>query len=228
VFGESWDLSAYRPSGKLSWTSRIPGAITSVCQAGDCLAVAITDLSAAGTPSLALLDAASGRILWVNALRAGVWRTVGVLENGTVVAALTSCVVAFERNGSLAWTFEPTQAILAAAIIGETTCLSLRVNRRLLTLVYPYEVTALSQVGVVSWSRPVRQEPMRLQQWMGKEAVVAIAENHVLGFKIRDGARLFAERTGASPVDLTGDKLLIRDNRGIRLVRLRSVRPPST
>jgi len=62
-----------------------------------------------------------------------------------------------------------------------------------------------------------------LQPWMGKEALAAIVENHVLGFNIEDGARMFAERTGADPVNLTGDKLLIRDNRGIRLVRLQSI-----
>ena len=189
------------------------------------MAIAITDLSAGATPSLCLLSASSGETAWVRALSVGAWRALGAVEDGTWVAVLTSGATAFDSDGDSAWSFNPGHPILAATVIGDSTCIAFRANRRLQTFVYPYEIDALSSDGTVKWSRRVREEPQRLQSWIGKEALAAIAENHVLGLEIEDGARLFAERTGAGPVNLTGDKLLIRDNRGIRLVRVQSIDP---
>ena len=222
-FGETWLISAYSLSGKIKWTASVPGAAATVCRRGNCLAVAITDLSGGAKPSVALFNALSGDLLWIRSLSTGSWRALGGLEDEAWVAVLSSGATAFDSSGALEWFFNPGQPILAAALVGDCTCVSFRANRGLQALVYPYRIDALSSDGTVKWSRRVREEPVILQPWMGKEALAAIVENHVLGFNIEDGARMFAERTGADPVNLTGDKLLIRDNRGIRLVRLQSI-----
>lgn len=226
-YGEPWALSLYGPSGSLSWTSLLPGAVAQASATGGRLAVGICDLTAGAAPSIALLDLGAGHLTWSRALPPGAWRALALRADGAAIAVLTSGVAAFDNNGSLAWSFDAPRGILAAAVVGDAICLCTRVNRLPLALVHRYEITALSSEGTPMWSAPLAQEPVKLQQWMGEEAVVAIAENHVLGLKMRDGARLFAERTRANPVELCGDKLLIRDSRGVRLVRLRSVRLPS-
>lgn len=121
--------------------------------------------------------------------------------------------------------FIPNDTILASTIIDGTTSLSFKANRSLRTFVHPYETCSLTDEGTVKWSFITGEEPLHLQSWMGKEAPAVIAENLAFGLKIEDGARLFAERTGAGPVSLTADKLPIRDDRGIRLVRVRVVGP---
>ena len=226
-FGEPWELLAYGPSGNLLWRSELPGVVYAVSQMSGTIAVAVTDISSGGIPSLVILEAETGRPVWAKSLQGGLWRALGVLEEGSLVAVLDSGVTAVREDGSLAWVFAPKEAVLAAAVVGNATCISLPVSRGLAKSVYPYEVQVLSADGSLEWSRPVRQRPMAMQQWMGEEALIALAENHVLGFKIRDGERLFAEKTGAYPVSLTGDKLLLRDARGLRLVRFRSVRLPA-
>ncbi len=224
-FGESYIISRYTSSGRLQWAIPLPGAASFACKWGEDLAIALTDLSAGSAPALAVLSAATGDVRWIRSLQSGAWRSLGPVSEGVLVAVLTSGATAFDNSGATAWSFIPNETILAATIIGDTTCVSLKANRNLKTLVYPYETCSLTSEGTVKWSLIMREEPLRLQSWMGKEALVVIAENLVFGLKIEDGARLFAERTGAGPVSLTGDKLLIRDDRGIRLVRVQVIGP---
>ncbi|MGE5579763.1 MAG: PQQ-binding-like beta-propeller repeat protein [Bacillota bacterium] len=226
-FGETWDLTAYTPDGSRQWTCRVPGSVYSHSIRNDRLAVALVDLSAGGAPSVLMLDAGTGDAIWSRSLPAGAFRALGFLDGSTLVAALSTGVTAFAPDGTTRWTYVPRGTISAAAVIGDTTCVSQTANHRVRKIVYPYEVVGLSVDGAPRWSRAVRQEILSMQQWMGKEAMAVFAENHVLGLRIRDGARLFAERTGASPVSLYEDKLLIRDNRGLRLLRLRSIEKPA-
>jgi len=227
-FGETWELTAYRPDGSRRWSRRVLGSAYLHCMLGDRIAVAILDLSAGGAPSVLLMDAGTGEAIWSRSLPPGAFRALGFLDDGTLVAVLSTGAVAFAPNGDTRWTYLPGSPISAAAVIGDATCLAQTENHKAKKLVYPYRVICLSPEGALRWSHAVRQELLSMQEWMGKEAMAGFAENHVLGFRLRDGARLFAERTGASPVSLHEDKLLIRDNRGLRLLRLRSIEKPAS
>jgi outer membrane protein assembly factor BamB len=226
-FGEAWELLAREASGKVLWKSRMPGLAAYACRRADAVVVGVSDISAGGTPAVLAVDGATGELRWAKSLGKGVWRALGVLADGTLAAVLDSGATAFRGDGSTAWDYRGTGDIMAAVIVEDTTCILQRVSHGLARFVYPFGLLGISPDGKAKWSQPVKGEPLGLQQWMGEKAVLALVKNHVLGFEIEDGERLFAERVGADPVDLTGDKLLVKEERGLRLVRLRSVRSPA-
>lgn len=226
-FGETWNLTAYSLDGRRQWTGTIMGTAYCYCIRNNALAVAVVDLSSGGAPSILVMDAATGNAIWSRSLPGGAFRALGFLDDGTLAVVLSTGVSAFAPDGAIRWTHSPVGAISAAVVAGDTICLSRTVNPGVRKLVYPYEVVGLDTDGSLRWSFSVRREILSMQEWIGKEAIAGFAENHVLGFKIRDGERVSAERTGASPVSLHGDTLLIRDNRGLRLVRLREIERPA-
>ncbi len=221
-FGNPWDLLAYR-SDRLLWTTQIPGLIFAAYQSDDTIAAGVTDISS-GSAFVVSLDVSTGDVLWTKSLRRGSWRSLSLLDSGAVVAVLTTGVTVLNADATVAWDYMPESPVLAAVTAYDTTCIATKTNQTLTSFVYPYKVTALTSAGSVAWVRLIRQEPFIMQQCMGKKAVYAVAENHVLGFEIEDGAKLFVERVPANPVDLAGDKLLVREGSGIRLVKLRSLR----
>ncbi len=219
-FGEQWTLVARSSSGAALWSIALPGLPSLVSQREDRLAVAVTDLSSGGIPSVASLDRGTGKVVWLRSLKGAAWRALGIIADGTTVAVLDSSIVAVKPAGAIAWSYTPQTEIEAAVVSGDATCVSAPANHRFSRFVYPYEVRVYGAGGALLWERGVRQRPLMLQDARG-EALIALAENHVLGFHMRDGERLFAERTAGYPVSLTGDTLLVRDGKGLSLRKFR-------
>jgi len=229
-FGEPWNLRAIDQEGVPLWEQKLAGPPFVVSLGPGKILAGVTDLSSGGTPSVVCLDARSGEIAWTAGLERGMWRALGLSGDGGAVAVLDSGVTAVSAEGSTAWRFTPGGPVIAAAVAEDAVFLVSGPGRResLGALLSPYTVEAVSSGGTLLWAARIREPLLSVLLWRqgppgGQAAacVVALGETHVIGFSMRDGERLFSERTGFRPVNLQGDCLLVQRSQGLCLVSFR-------
>lgn len=210
-FGEPWMLRAVSPEGEVLWDRTLPGIPDIAVATGSGIVLGLRDIAAGGVLSVMKIESATGQMRWIRPAGNGMWRDIAAAEPGLTVCATSRQALILDAAGEELWSRSLGGEVRAAALTDRAVVLAHDSPGHSL-------IEAFSHDGTPAWKVRLPSAPHALL--VRCDSLVALCQNHVIGFSLEDGDRELYFRTRDTPLAMSGEVLLLSGSSGAYLLKV--------